>query len=152
MKYCRLLFLVAVVILLVGTGGKVFADSTNFDAYPVDSEGSYNKKDTFGWDETPWIYVSLPGTDLTYVVSWWHYQDGTEYYSTYSITDDTDEVWHTLSNWDDVKAPGKWDVRVDYSSASGNGSKTTGFSVAPEPFGFVLFIFGGVVLALVKRK
>ncbi len=148
----RVKFVVFVLFALFAIKANVYAAYTGFDVYPVDSEGSFTEVHDFGWNETPWIHIELPTDDMTYSVTWWHPEGTADYYSASGYSEGTRYVWHSLSNWDDVRRPGKWLVRADISSPHyPPNMKETYFNVAPEPFGVLLVLIGGVFLTL-KRK
>lgn len=131
-----------------------FAD---FDAiYTVGSGGSTTLKDSFGWNEHPWLYLDLPSSAWAYTVSWWNPNGTSLFYSDFAVTDGVDQVWHTLNNWSAPGGPrqlGLWDIGADYSIAPGYRSTgSTGFTVTPEPLSSVLFLIGGISLAAARLR
>jgi len=129
------------------------ATAQAFDVmYMTASSGSHTQKTSFGWDETPWLYVNLPasgGANVT--TSSWFDSDSVQY-DTF-ISGDTDEWWISLSNWNTVKKMGQWDVNTNYTLAvypPASGSGSTSFTVTPEPASMVLFVTGGAVLIFRK--
>ena len=121
--------------------------------YMTDADGSTTPKDSFGWDEQPWLYLRLlePGFNLT--LSFWKNPDNKKYFD---IDVDWDQdIWHTLKYWDDIKELGEWHVSAMYFQPGSNdwiGRGSADFTVTPEPVSSVLFLVGGISLAATRLK
>lgn len=134
------------------------------EIYMTDAEGSDTEKTIFNWDETPWLYVKLPDSNLNVTVAFWE-SPNSSYYFTNSMGSNQ-EYWFSLDSgvdssgnpvtWDDVKELGVWNINAGYFYAGGgSGEGTASFTVTPEPVSSILFIAGGAVLAgrrYLKRK
>jgi hypothetical protein len=129
---------------------------------------SRSQVDTFGLDQTPYLYLKLPENtqplnaflesfrNLDWSLSLWEPESGGQSGATLAIGSDT-EYWLSPSNWDSIKKVGSWDVQGTYHYFLGglHGKGQTLFSVAPEPISSILFLFGGAPLATAyirKRK
>ena len=134
--------------------GLLNGNSTGFEEiYTVDSYGSTTKKDIFGWDETPWLYLNLPGSGSGMSVSWsWWVSPTNDVYYNGTLTTQ-DEVWLSLNNWNSVREVGNWTINSAYFYPTGEGGTgTAAFAVAPEPIGGILFLVGGVSLAVARLR
>ncbi|MCK4947514.1 MAG: hypothetical protein KAS46_03960 [Candidatus Aureabacteria bacterium] len=124
------------------------------DLYTVATDGSTTLKNTFGWNEQPWLYLNLPSPTMTFTVSWWNPDGTSSYYDDFELVTSGDKAWHSLDNWSDVGGPrqlGYWNLRADFSSADGTGTDTANFTVTPEPVNSALFLLGGTFLAFGYR-
>ncbi len=113
---------------------------------------------TYNWDQSPWLYFTIPSLAKTYTVSWWNYAGD-------NITDVSENakgataLWHgfmNFSDWAAIRKDGDWTVRADYSYASG-GPGTTGeikfkINAVPEPVSSALFLLGGGAIAVLKLR
>lgn len=152
-----------VLSLVLGISVFLFASMTNFAFASVDANGvslfitdngSTTSKTTFDLSETPYLYVSFPGS---FSALWksadglWNDPDGLLKGST---TDPFAGMnnWYTISNWNSVKKAGLWEVDTSYLVTDffdeKNGGEKLNFSVTPEPISSALFLLGGGALAL----
>lgn len=126
-----------------------FAAGQFTEIYTTGSNGGTAPKSTFGWNETPWLYLKLPNPGLNVSSAWWQ-SPNSKYYFTSTEPNNNQERWLTLNNWNDVKSSGPWSIDASYFYANnpnnpiGNG-KTT-FVVSPEPISSILFLVGGAAL------
>lgn len=121
------------------------------EIYMTDDDGSFIKKNNFGWNEQPWLYLLLPKAGLSTVNSWWEDPNKEYHLVTAVIEEYDDEIWLNLANWNTIKKLGEWNVRASYFYATGEiGAGSTRFTVTPEPISSVLFLIGGA--ALVTRR
>ncbi len=149
------------ILSLVVAASLALAGNVWADAYMTTAENVTTAQPgtpaTYNWDQSPWLYFTIPSILKTYTVSWWNYMGD-------NITDiaekqiGTTDVWHGFSNFDDwqaIRKAGDWTVRADYSNAAGNGS--TGdirfrINAVPEPVSSALFILGGGAIAVLKLR
>lgn len=151
------LILFPVVFALLINKNIVFA---GFDSiYMVGDSTSITQKTTFGLDETPYLYMNLPGDGSLYTVwSWWHDPAGNTYWDgTAPIFDSTNyQVWLPLTHWfqwENVKTAGIWTIDANYYfSNNQSGTGVTSFTVTPEPISSILFLLGGSALAFRQHK
>lgn len=109
--------------------------------YMTDAEGSYTPKTFFEWDETPWLYLHLPGSGLNYTSAFWE-----DPYSNTYLTDDfgfAQEYWFSLDNWSDVRELGQWEINAWYLYAGGGSGEGRANFTVPEPMTLTLFVMGG---------
>ncbi len=125
------------------------------EIYMVDSSGSTTSKGTFGWDETPWLYLNLPSAGWNVTGSWWKDPDALYYFTGSSPSTDL-EQWLTLSDWASVRKIGDWNVNAAYFYSDGAfGTGSTKFAVVPEPISTILFLSGGALMGgrlLIRRR
>jgi hypothetical protein len=153
-KIMKVSFIFLIVVLVTNTA---FAD---FNVFMVSSERG-TEKYTFDWNETPWLYLSLPYSGLNVTASWWEAPvlDGNLFYFVGSGPSSNQEIWLSLDSgvdafgnpidWFDVRQIGEWHITVGYFYADGSlGTASTRFTVTPEPIGSILFITGGATLAI----
>ena len=98
-------------------------------AYTVDSEGSTTSKSSFGWDETPWLYVKIPSypstsvtarSNRTYLSDNWNFGDRGSvearltsakiYPLTPTVTGDGLDFWVSPLNWTSIRQAGAWEI------------------------------------------
>lgn len=142
-------------ISIVLFSGVIFINNTfaaGFSSlYTTDSDGSTTPKASFNWDERPWLYSRLPSSSLNIVSTWW--QDPTlNFFYAANVPNNNQEQWLTISNWNNVKKSGPWNISASYFYANNPnnpfGTGSTTFNVTPEPISSALFLFGSVTLAL----
>jgi len=153
-------------VLFLTCSASVFATAPShvFDEiYMTSGNGTYDVRDTFGWDETPWIYFKMPTDPNNF-----HFGIKAPSNDKYKFLDKEvgSEFWVSLDNlfedkdggsmfsWDDIKEVGLWDLDAQYaslgSSAAGKGDLT--FTITPEPISSLLFLIGGGALVAIRRK
>ena len=157
----RLLLSAVVACGVLSSAALAVADT--FAVYPVDSNGSTTERHTFGFDETPFIYIRLPRPGVNITAAFWQ-DPATNIFLTSDGISSATEYWHSLDNgvdsgnnpvtWHDVRKQGTWNVGAGYLYASDFSvdSKATSFTVTPEPASAALFIFGGLTLAAAARR
>lgn len=148
-----------------------FAEDPYSDIYPVDSLGSFTKKDVFTLSERPWLYLRFEDKDATSpilnegtVTKWtWDNPSGSDLTYPRSHSGATqNSVWIGFSEsyWNSIAKSGDWAVEAksdidlpDGSSKSFAGLTTFNVKVIPEPVGTLLFLAGSLAfLALRKKK
>ena len=127
--------------------------SAAFNTYTVGSDGSTTLQSTFGWDETPYLYMKLPNAGFNFSSSFWHPpSDPTPLTSDYFASEgpsSTGERWLSLASWGSVKEAGDWtiDSNVFYWKDGVTATDSTSFTVTPEPLAMTLFLLGGAPIA-----
>lgn len=136
--------------------------------YTVGAQGSEDAKDTFGWNEKPWVFLQFPtGT---------HQYDSEEMFSEWSLGpednfyfDSSEDIfyksgnkaWVAFSdtNWNAIKQHGEWEISsLTVFYKDGDPKKTaigsTTFTVSPEPVSSSLFLLGagGIFARRLRRK
>jgi hypothetical protein len=121
--------------------------SAGLDTYTVGSSGSTAAKDTFGFDETPFLYMKLPEDDFNFASSFWHAPSSSTHFASDGPST-TGERWISLTDWNNVKEVGDWtiDSNVFYSNGAA-ATSVASFTVTPEPLAMALFFVGGVPIA-----
>ncbi len=129
------------------------------EIYMVGGLGDTNPQTNFGWDDTPWLYLKLPDPAPATVGSWWYNPSFFPYQGFEVVCPQTTATdrWLAISNWEDVKAMGDWTVYGMHWYEAGTytpsfDSKSTTFTVTPEPLGCSLFALGGLSLAFLRWK
>jgi len=158
MKAFSSTLVVAVLFVLLATSNASAAFS---EFKMVGSSGSTVEQTVFGWDETPYLYVKLPRVGV--------YADiETDWFSPEASSYEADKAvvlpgilgsksqWISLSNWNDVKQVGTWNVSgaYEYLLPCSTGEGVASFVVTPEPVSLLLYGLGGLPLAahLTRRK
>ena len=142
----------------------VYADNNSCcesfeNLFPVGGYGEKTPKYTFEWDEQPYIYLDFPSdvSIITFSLTKWVSPTSSHYYD-YDITLFSNETWHWLNNWDQIKEVGDWVVKAYYSGISRErgivcGRGRTHFTVTPEPQTALLFSLGlGFLLPYLRKK
>jgi YHS domain-containing protein len=118
----------------------------------TDAAGSHTPKagtiPSFGWAETPYLYVKLGMGGLTGYSSSFFWQIPQTGKQAAVISQSGNEYWFSPVEWNQgFKKTGTWnaDINVFYAGGSLYGSKT--FTVTPEPVSTALFLLGGAALA-----
>ena len=166
-KYC-LLFLAAALSfgIMASTGYAQAAYPSipvpeNDNPYMTFASPDTTPQTTFGWNETPFVYLELsginPGRTLN-LQNIWKYGGSVEDTQTFTSTGSSLTDWRGLSNWLGTglgsRKAGDWTVETTWGY---NGSKYTttaknAFSVTPEPVSLVLFGLGAGVLGLSRLR
>ncbi|MBI5416615.1 hypothetical protein HZA55_01500 [Candidatus Poribacteria bacterium] len=142
-----------------------------FEIKTVDNYGSYNIKTTFGWNETPYLYIKLPSSGSYTLLSFigqgnLGFSSNDEQYVNFSYRYfKNPEVWFSIDeefasmywddmSWKDGKKTGWWYVESEYSKINGSssGNAYTSYNVTPEPVSSILFLIGGVALGARQYK
>jgi hypothetical protein len=153
--FIGIIFLVFFITTLVTN--TVFAITGSFTAYTVGKENSTDPVPIFDWDETPWLYISLPYSGLNVVASWWE-SPSNNFYFVGSGPSYDQEIWLSLDSgfdssgnpitWFDVREVDVWNITVGYFYSDGKMDSTSvNFTVTPEPLSSILFVAGGATLA-----
>jgi len=150
------LMIIAVLFVMLAFTTPASADITDFLAiFTTDSYGSTTPKTSFGWNETPWLYVKLTSAALNVTSSWW-LNPSLNPLASVIESGARDEFWLTPvdqygnSIWDSIKALGTWTINAEAHFATIPMDKNTGstiFTVTPEPVSSALFLIGGAALA-----
>jgi len=149
-------------ILTAFSLSSVYAADASITTY--DAEHG-NVKTEFFIDETPWVNMILPRSDGTWnnTTLWTTTPSGDYYmYSGYVVNQDTwfdlDHITFTLmggapTDWQTIKTEGLWGLQADYSYPGASAiTKTTTFTIIPEPISSALFLLGGAALFARRRK
>lgn len=124
------------------------------DTYTVDSSGSTVADNTFGFDETPFLYMKLTLTDSGLTQSFWNAPGGASYFEMNGPNSDI-ERWQSLTDWNTRREPGEWTINSNVFYADGaTGTSVANFTVTPEPLAMTLFFVGGAPIAasLIRKK
>ncbi|MFH0985867.1 MAG: PEP-CTERM sorting domain-containing protein [Candidatus Omnitrophota bacterium] len=131
----------------------------NFSPY-MTLDKSLVKTTSFGWDETPLAYFSIPEIDVSRtlnVTRTWKY--GTE---TVAVEQESypniASLFHlqALDNWTDkgIRQTGNWSVETlwGYEGSKYSTLRKNAFTVTPEPFSAALFVLGGLAISARKLR
>jgi hypothetical protein len=147
------LSLAAALILSAFASNPAFAAWDRFEAiYMTDNATSTTPKlnQTFGWNETPYLYVKLRGGADNLATYWWTIGDWPNNIQVVQGHSD-DEFYVNIANWHTpgIKKSGKWQVYTAgfYNDGSMYQESSAFFTVTPEPVSAALFLLGGVALA-----
>jgi len=169
------IYLLSIGILIVALSGNVYATPPWLDPslgpYMTDEESTTAKENqTFGWDETPFVFLQFDVDDLNTNNSlslchiwehesknpWtWEWETITDFPKTNSLN-----FWGSIDNWDQYKKVGEWTVFVAWNnpaalkcdSGGGFGFQKINFTITPEPLSAMLFVIGGAVLLHNRRR
>ena len=155
----RLVLLVSCVWVILS--GNAFAKIK--DIYMTNSAGSFLERDSFGEDETPWLFLKLKKADDQVEGDWWFWNKGNQGGQEFSFdtadpspnleiedsvnSDGTKYLWLTRKDIDNVKASKHWWHIYAHSGNSGAAK----YRVTPEPVSSALFLLGAGALAGVRR-
>jgi len=130
--------------------------------YTVASSGSTSATSEFTLDSKPWLYLKFNTTgDVVNSVTWSSptvFDIDTSAVVVENLTSTYSEYWISMSDadWNTYAATGEWNVAaLSRSGLKGNYTyyiQDKDFTVTPEPLSCVLFLTGGGLLAVLKRK
>ena len=157
--------LLVVLFLVLAAWNYAYADFTSI--FTVGNSGSTAPKSVFTLDETPWLYLKLPGTGYNVTPSVWSDPDANPF-SVVGIGLG-DQYWFSLDSgldqgnnpvtWDSIKQAGLWDISASYvypfnsqDPYAGAGSTSFTVNAVPEPASSALFLLGCVPLAVRKLR
>lgn len=140
--------------------------------YVAHSSGGAADTD-FGLAETPWLFVSLPNTGLSFTSYWWTDGSATDFF-TFTVPTTDQQSWYSFDSftfnkysggvlqagswdWDSIKHTGPWNIKATYSyplPPTSGGEYNYAFNVVPEPISATLFLLGGAafVTRTYRRK
>ena len=115
---------------------------------------------SFGWEETPYLYVKLSEAGAASIRSTWFSPLSKEYLRSKNLlaSNTLTEFWLSPVSWMDKRAVGSWSVQgaLFESSTSKDilDSRTASLVVTPEPASLLLFGIGGLPLAahILRRR
>ena len=140
--------------------GSSFAEDTFYVEMADGING--NVKNTFGWNETPWLHLHLDPGDWNISGTVWESPSQKYYLTTSGGT--SQDFWVSLDfgedvngddiTWNSVWESGLWNLKGIYLGVPQGYHEyyTTSFTVAPEPVSSALFLIGGLSLAGVAYK
>ena len=169
MKKTAILFVITISLILFASTSNAFAKKLEPSLGPyMTDEGSTVKKDVFGWDEKPYVFIQFDvdelNTNWPLFVRWkWKFMGkGHPFWEFERVTDFSDNplnIWDSLDNWDSCKKVGKWRVETAWwsptlynSGKEGLGRHKVNFTVTPEPVSSILFLVGGASLAATRLR
>jgi hypothetical protein len=155
--------LLIIAVLAIATtwfGANAFASvQPSFEQiYMTDAAGSHTPKagtiPSFGWAETPYLYVKLGMGGLSNVIFSLFYQDPQNSTQATPAMQSGDEYWFSPANWNNtgVKNLGAWKADLGAHYPGGYLYDSQSFTVTPEPVSSALFLLGGGALALYRYK
>lgn len=171
-KMKKVIILFVTTILVILSTSNAFAKQLDpfLGPYMTD-EGSYDKKDVFGWNEKPFAFIQFDvdnlNANLPLFVTWkWKFMGkGHPFWEFEKVTDFSDDslnIWNSVDNWDSYKKVGEWSVRTTWwnpsvcSGKGGWGNDKINFTVTPEPYSSILLVFGagclGTIIGLKRKK
>ena len=156
------IFAICTSALFASTPGNAF-----IEIYPT--AGTTEEKHSFGWNETPWIYLLLPDpNELLFrsevYTEWYYSAEGTP------RGDKSGSGWIKksyslrLDDWTDpgVREIGNWTVYADFTyfdnsgriiaQGSGNTRFTVGPNIVPEPASLAFFLLAGAALVIRRHR
>ena len=120
------------------------------NAHPANftlTDGLGEEKAVFGFDETPWLEVGLKDKDER-IAGWWRSHPGKTKSAIFEngLTGG-ETIRRPLSNWSwpGIQELGRYNVHL-------NGCGTRHITVIPEPVSSVLFLVGGLSLAVARYR
>ncbi len=139
--------------------------------YTVGDFGSRIEKNIFSLSEKPFSLIEFGRSNLNNLenltVDWYWQFDSQPFLAHHTRTvsrgntytpNQTIRLWDSLDQWDTIKRPGEWNVLTEWfnpenGTKGGSGSQLYTFTVTPEPVSTLLFLAGGVPIALrLSRK
>lgn len=146
-------------VILLAAASVVLASPKTFafdEFRMVDAAGSYTDKSSFGWNETPYLYIKR-NAPVNLAIFWLSPENVSFFRPAQLNADNSYEAWITLVNWEASKKAGEWKVK-GFGVRNPQDCATTSFmvtpTVTPEPLSLALFGIGGLPLAarFIRRK
>lgn len=126
--------------------------------YTVANSGSTDEVTDFTLDSKPWLYLQLDtDSNISNTISW-SVPSSTDSIIQSVTTSGSTGTWISMTDadWDTYKTTGSWAVSgsaLGYESGKFTFyASASDFTVTPEPLSCVLFVTGGGLLAVLKRK
>jgi hypothetical protein len=120
------------------------------------SEYSRTTRSSFSLEETPFLYVKLSEALTGSIKSFWAGLDDKIHTRSKSIkTTSGQEFWLSLVYWETDKQEGPWTVKGQlWSGTTLVDQLETGFVITPEPGALMLYLIGGIPVAvrILRRK
>jgi hypothetical protein len=140
-------------------GGNGIVDAYMTEFFGDSAADSFNPKDSFTRDETPWLYLKLQDSVDQVTGNWWFWNKGNQdwelSFNTRSLDpavwekresdnpDGTKNLWLTRLDMSDFAAHDQWWHVNAIHSNNPNGGCSTKYHVTPEPASMLLYILGG---------